>query len=215
MTTGVRNAIVTVLGVLALPMNGAAQVCPISADEKSLSISAGLGEQAKRGEAGDWDVGARIEWATSILPVSARASYHYHGLSGAALHIGSFGTVTRRLPLPARPCLTLDALVTLGRALSASGQYRNLTIPIALVFARSGTFTPFAGVETIYSFTSAELFSIAFRNYELGYGALAGARVQTGRFYSELTARATTLGAAIGPQPLGRLRVDLGIGLQL
>jgi hypothetical protein len=207
----------TVLALqLSLTGRAGAQDCVSEDDGIALLASVGRVTQTGGSDIAGWDFGARVALpATTQLTV--RVSYAHQKLPGASLDMARAGAALR-LPVPGRPCLTLDAFGALGGSLTASGHYRNLTIPLGLLFTRrfrsgDSAVLPFVAIQAVFSTTSAELLSFALEKYELGYGALAGVRLQRPRFLMELTIQGTSLGSAVGPQSLGRVRMDLALGV--
>jgi hypothetical protein len=73
----------------------------------------------------------------------------------------------------------------------------------------------FVGAAAIYSFTDARLFNFQLTDSSWGCGAIAGTRLHHARFIIDFSLRATSIGATIGPQPLGRIRTSVAIGLGL
>jgi hypothetical protein len=204
---------------LRLVLAAAAVVLPARADAQSCAARAGLGvfasvarvQQQREAGAQSWQAGARVEWSANKRWGSELA-YRFDQTPSATLHTAGLGG-TARLPFAGTPCLTMNVFASFGTSLGPDDVYRNLTAPIGIVFVRQGRISPFAGAQVIYSLTSARLFSFAMSDYALGYGAQVGARIHGNRIATELSASATTVPAALGPQPLGRFRVDLSFGL--
>jgi hypothetical protein len=119
-----------------------------------------------------------------------------------------------RLPLPVSPCLTVDVLASRGQGLNAGGHYRNITIPVGLELLWSRTVTPFAGIAAVFSTSDSHVVGFTFQKHAVGVGAHAGARTHTGPLIIEILLRGSTLESVMGPQPLGRLRLDFSLGFK-
>src|SRR5262245_57456597 len=112
-----------------------AQHCPTSTGELAIVVSGGWINQATAGGIDDWELGTRVEWTPNIL-VTTRALYRQESLNRRGLHVAALGAATDIAPIPGNPCLTFDVMLALGHDLEESDQYRNISIPIGIVFAR-------------------------------------------------------------------------------
>jgi hypothetical protein len=170
--------------------------------------SAGSGIEA-------WAFGGKLEAPVSTR-FSARVSYEYQTMSGASLNVTAVGS-TLTLPALAGSCVSLDAFMAWGAGMPESDAYHNLTVPLQWGIARPihSRVVAFVGAAAIYSFTDARLFSFQLTESRWGYGAIAGTRLHYARFIIDFSLRATSIGSAIGPQPLGRIRTSVAIGLGL
>lgn len=203
--------------LLVVPSITYAQGC-FTGPGVSLIATASYIEHAQPVDMDGSGFGGRVEWSPSTAVVT-RASYRRDDVSGQAVRTASAGGALR-LPVPARPCVTLDLLVSSGASLDPGDHFRNATVPLGIVFAhplRWGgiVLTPSVGGHAIFSTTDARLLSFDLERQSWGYGALGAARLETGRILTEVILQTSSLRSTVGPQPLGRLRAELSLGFRL
>lgn len=203
--------------LLIVPRIAHAQACPTTTGV-ALLASVGRVERPRPLEADGLGFGLRLEWSPTPN-LFTRGAYHRADMNGQNFHTAAVGSALR-LGGPGRPCVTLDVLLSSGGSQNPGDYYRNVTLPIGIVFAYplhwgGIVLVPSAGTRALFSATDARLLSFDVRRQAWGYGAVAAVRLQAKRIVTELTVQATRLTSSIGPQPLGRFRADLSLGFRL
>lgn len=203
----------TLLAALVLGAQGvSAQQCDPHAAGLALAFAGGRVRHASA--VTGWGVGLRADARVS-QSISAGASYRRDSMTRGELQTAQLNAGVHLNVFSASPCLSLTLNTSSASGLNPGDRHHNLSVPVGMMFHGSGSLAPFGGVEAIFSATDATLLGYVIRTHALGWGAVAGLRVRSGKLLSDVSLRMNSLGSGLGPQALGRARVEVGVGLGL